>query len=98
MFQKGIVKSEKNNVGEPPLVVFVRVGGEDPFDVSDALVTQVGEYGCAAIQEVGSVVHGHHVTTAFSHQGEGARVSNHLENDVRIHEEGLHPFDLPRVT
>jgi hypothetical protein len=79
---KGIVEREKNDVGEPPLMVFVRVGGEDPLDIRDALVAQVGEDGGAAIQEVGSVVHRHHVATAFSHQGERARVSNHLENDV----------------
>ena len=98
MFVERIVESEKNDIREPSLVVFMGVGGKDPFNIGDPLVAQVGEDGSAAVQKIGPPVDGHHVATALSHQGEGARVSDYLEDNVRIHDIRICSFDRPKLT
>ena len=67
MLEKGVIEGEQDNVGEPPFMVFMRMGGKDPVDFRDALVTKLGKNGRTAIQEVRAVINGNHITAALAH-------------------------------
>jgi hypothetical protein len=85
MFEEGVVEGEENDIREPTFMVFMGMGGKDPIDFGNAFVPEGGKNGGAAIQKIGAVIHGNHITATLSHEGKWAGVSDHVKDDILAH-------------